>query len=186
MRIFFFIIFFIIINSNIYYQNDCSLYVNGKVLDSKTKEPLSSVLIQIDKFQKFAITDEEGNFVLDNLCSYIFNSIITRVGYYDSIFQINKKKGGKMKKEAIMTYSIVFILFMILLRLPSTLAQEKQIRADVVVSNVEVPVRGMYKGNPVDNLQKKAFKIFENGKELSITGFNLLHKKITSHNLESE
>tara|TARA_A100001011_G_C14307549_1_gene843881 strand:+ start:732 stop:3125 length:2394 start_codon:yes stop_codon:yes gene_type:complete len=91
MRIFFLIISFIIINSNIYSQNDCSLSVNGKVLDSKTKEPLSSVLIQIDKFQKFAITDEEGNFVLDNLCSYNFKSIITRVGYYDSIFQINKK-----------------------------------------------------------------------------------------------
>ena len=91
MRIFFLLISFIIINSNIYSQNDCSLSVNGKVLDSETKEPLSSVLIQIDKSQKFAITDEEGNFVLDNLCSYNFKSIITRVGYYDSIFQINKK-----------------------------------------------------------------------------------------------
>ena len=92
MRIFFLLISFIIINSNIYSQNDCSLSVNGKVLDSETKEPLSSVLIQIDKSQNFAITDEEGNFVLDNLCSYNFKSIITRVGYYDSIFQINKKR----------------------------------------------------------------------------------------------
>ena len=81
MRIFFLLISFIIINSNIYSQNDCSLSVNGKVLDSETKEPLSSVLIQIDKSQNFAITDEEGNFVLDNLCSYNFKSIITRVGY---------------------------------------------------------------------------------------------------------
>jgi len=89
-----------------------------------------------------------------------------------------------MKKEAIMKFSIVFILFMILLRLPSTLAQEKQIREDVVVINVEVPVRVMYKGKPVDNLKKKDFKIFENGKELSINGFHIVHKKISSQKIE--
>ena len=50
---------FIIINSNIYSQNDCSLSVNGKVLDNETKEPLSSVLIRVDQSQEFAISDEE-------------------------------------------------------------------------------------------------------------------------------
>ncbi len=91
MRILFLLISFIIINSNIYSQNDCSLSVNGKVLDNETKEPLSSVLIRVDQSQEFAISDEEGKFILDNLCSYNFKSIITRVGYYDSIFQINEK-----------------------------------------------------------------------------------------------
>ena len=91
MRILFLLISFFIINSNIYSQNDCSLSVNGKVLDSETKEPLSSVLIRVDQSQKFAISDKEGKFILDNLCSYNFKSIITRVGYYDSIFQINNK-----------------------------------------------------------------------------------------------
>ena len=33
-------------------------------------------------------------------------------------------------------------------------SQEKEIREDMVVINVEIPVRVMYKGKPVDNLKK--------------------------------
>ena len=35
--------------------------------------------------------------------------------------------------------------------------QEKEIREDMVVINVEVPVRVMHKGQPVDNLIKSDF-----------------------------
>ncbi|MCK5005160.1 MAG: hypothetical protein KAS21_08730, partial [Candidatus Aminicenantes bacterium] len=62
--------------------------------------------------------------------------------------------------------------------------QEKEIREDMVVINVEVPVRVMHKGKPVDNLKKSDFKLFENGKELSINGFHILRKKISSQSIE--
>ncbi|MEN8223139.1 MAG: hypothetical protein ABFR36_07745 [Acidobacteriota bacterium] len=54
----------------------------------------------------------------------------------------------------------------------------------MVVINVEVPVRVMFKGKPVDNLKKSDFKLFENGKELSINGFHIVRKKISSQKIE--
>jgi len=62
-------------------------------------------------------------------------------------------------------------------------SQGKIIREDMVVINVEVPVRVMHKGNPVDNLKKSDFRLFENGKELSINGFNIVRKKISSQSI---
>ncbi|MCK5220727.1 MAG: hypothetical protein KAR14_04040, partial [Candidatus Aminicenantes bacterium] len=52
------------------------------------------------------------------------------------------------------------------------------------VINVEVPVRVMHKGKPVDNLKKSDFKLFENGKEIDINGFNIIRKKISSQSIE--
>ncbi len=40
--------------------------------------------------------------------------------------------------------------------------QDKTIREDMVVINVEVPVRVMHKDKAVDNLKKSDFKLFEN------------------------
>ena len=91
MRIYFSIIFFILINTDVYSQEDCSLSVFGKVLDIKTKESISGVLIKIIESEKFTTTDEEGKFRLDNLCSYNLRSKVSRYGYYDSIFQIKEK-----------------------------------------------------------------------------------------------
>ena len=62
--------------------------------------------------------------------------------------------------------------------------QEKEIREDMVVINVEVPVRVMHNGKHVDNLKKSDFRLFENGKELSINGFHILRKKISSQSIE--
>jgi len=91
MRIFFLLTLFILINRDIYSQQNCALSILGKVLDNDTKKPLSGVLIKIIDSQKFTTTDEDGNFSFDNLCSYNFKSIISRYGYNDSIFQNNEK-----------------------------------------------------------------------------------------------
>ena len=87
MRIFYLI--FILLSANIYSQENCLISVSGKVMDGKTKEPLSDVLIKIVDSQKFTTTDEEGNFTLDNLCSKSIKSKLSRYGYYDSLLIIN-------------------------------------------------------------------------------------------------
>ena len=87
MRIFYLI--FILLSANIYSQENCLISVSGKVMDNKTKEPLSDVLIKIVDSQKFTTTDEEGNFTLDNLCSKSIKSKLSRYGYYDSLLIIN-------------------------------------------------------------------------------------------------
>ena len=55
---------------------------------------------------------------------------------------------------------------------------EKKIREDVIVVNIEIPVRVMFHGKPVDNLKKSDFRLFENGKEQKINGFYMVRKKI--------
>ncbi|MGD2088754.1 MAG: hypothetical protein PVH61_21425 [Candidatus Aminicenantes bacterium] len=48
----------------------------------------------------------------------------------------------------------------------------------VTVTNVEVPVRVLYKGKPVTNLTKEDFIIYENRKKMEINGFFIKRKKI--------
>ncbi|MCK5003999.1 MAG: hypothetical protein KAS21_02880 [Candidatus Aminicenantes bacterium] len=74
---------------------------------------------------------------------------------------------------------IVFCVFSV-----GLFSQEKVIREDMVVINVEVPVRVMHKGKPVDNLKKSDFRLFENGKVIDINGFNIVRKKISSQSIE--
>ncbi len=72
---------------------------------------------------------------------------------------------------------VLFILFFCFFSL-GIFPQEKEIREDMVVINVEVPVRVMHKGKPVDNLKKSDFRLFENGVEQVINGFYQVRKKI--------
>jgi len=48
----------------------------------------------------------------------------------------------------------------------------------VTVTNVEVPVRVLFKGKPVTNLSKDNFTLYENKQKMDINGFFLKRKKI--------
>jgi hypothetical protein len=64
---------------------------------------------------------------------------------------------------------------------PGQSAQEKEhepIVEKVTVTNVEVPVRVLYKGEPVADLTKDDFTIYENRKQVEINGFFVKRKKI--------
>jgi len=82
-----------------------------------------------------------------------------------------------------MRNGIVF-LFVFFLIFTSGLLPEKDIREDIVVINVEIPVRVMFRGEPVDNLKKSDFQLFEDGKAIPVNGFNIIRKKISDHKLE--
>ncbi len=79
---------------------------------------------------------------------------------------------------------ILIIIFILSVLCFFNLPAEKNIREDMVVINVEVPVRVMHKDKAVDNLKKSDFKLFENGKELPINGFHIVRKKIASQKIE--
>ncbi len=83
-----------------------------------------------------------------------------------------------MKNVLVTLLLVVFVFF------AGLFSQDKEIREDMVVINVEVPVRVMHKGKPVDNLKKSDFRLFENGKEININGFNIVKKKISSQSIE--
>jgi len=81
-----------------------------------------------------------------------------------------------------------FILFLLCVGIAASTPgygdpQEKQdqrpIIEEVTVTNVEVPVRVMYKGEPVLNLKKSDFTVYDNNHKVEINGLFLKRKKIT-------
>jgi hypothetical protein len=61
---------------------------------------------------------------------------------------------------------------------------DEVLKESVRVVNVEVPVRVYFKGQPVDNLTREDFKLYEGGKRQEIHGFILKRKKIKAQDLE--
>lgn len=61
----------------------------------------------------------------------------------------------------------------------------KPIIEKVTVTNIEVPVRVLYKNKPVTNLSKDDFIVYEDNKEMEINGFFLKRKKL-KNTLSSE
>ncbi|MEN8154647.1 MAG: hypothetical protein ABFR75_11560 [Acidobacteriota bacterium] len=57
--------------------------------------------------------------------------------------------------------------------------QGKELREDVTVTNVELPVRVIFKKSPISGLTKDDFMLFVNGKEKKISGFYEEKKKIS-------
>ena len=57
--------------------------------------------------------------------------------------------------------------------------EHRKIMEKVTVTNIEVPVRVLYKGKPVDDLTKDDFQLYENKHRLSVNGFYMKRKKIS-------
>ena len=54
----------------------------------------------------------------------------------------------------------------------------KPIIEKVTVTNIEVPVRVLYKNKPVTTLSKDDFIVYEDNKKMEINGFFLKRKKL--------
>ena len=62
--------------------------------------------------------------------------------------------------------------------------EDEVLKESVRVVNVEVPVRVYDKGQPVDNLTKSDFTLFEGGKRQEIHGFIIKKKKIANRDMD--
>ena len=88
-----------------------------------------------------------------------------------------------MKRIFLIYFCFLFISLSMVNTLSSSLmappSQEHEpIKEEVIVTNVEVPVRVLYKERPVTNLTKEDFIIYENRKKMEINGFFVKRKKI--------
>jgi hypothetical protein len=61
--------------------------------------------------------------------------------------------------------------------------EDEVLKESVRVVNVEVPVRVYLKGQPVDNLTREDFKLYERGKRQEIHGFIVKRKRIKAQDL---
>ena len=91
MRIFCLSFLFLFVNNNLLSQDNCEKVISGKVLDIEKNEPVSGVLIRIFDSENFTISDDKGNFFLEDLCSDQIKVNVSRYGYYDTIFDINNE-----------------------------------------------------------------------------------------------
>ncbi len=89
-----------------------------------------------------------------------------------------------MKRNLFRCFCFIFVL--IIFSTPGQLLclwgfpdqEHEPIVEEVAVYNVELPVRVLYKGKPVDNLTKKDFTVYEGKKEVKINGFFIKRKTI--------
>jgi hypothetical protein len=79
-----------------------------------------------------------------------------------------------MRRTVLM--SIVVLLASVLVPLPGR-TQDKPGQA-VTVTAVEIPVRVLHKGDPVKGLAKEDFEVYENSVRQSLTGFEVVSKRI--------
>ncbi|MCP4147372.1 MAG: hypothetical protein GY757_06440 [bacterium] len=94
-----------------------------------------------------------------------------------------------MKKnhlQGIVIFPTLFFLIMLtFLSAADEKEKEERIVEKVTVTNVEVPVRVLHRGKPVDNLTAEDFEIFEGRKKMKIHGFFVKRKKIKLYGTDS-
>ncbi|MEN8222418.1 MAG: hypothetical protein ABFR36_04080 [Acidobacteriota bacterium] len=79
----------------------------------------------------------------------------------------------------------ILFVFVILLTFTGLLFnQEKEIKEDVTVTNIEIPVRVFLKGELVDNLKKNDFTLFINGKKRDVAAFTVTRKRLEEQEIE--
>ena len=105
MKKFTFLLFVIALNFNVselYAQNSLS----GTVTEAKTQEPLWSVSVYFPKLEKGAVTDDDGNFIINNLPTGSYNLIVSYIGYqtYSSTITIAE---GDNQKDIVLSPSAI-------------------------------------------------------------------------------
>lgn len=62
-------------------QNTCNYQVEGTVYDRSSNEPLGFATIQIKDSNKGAVADENGHFIIENICEEEFDLVFKFIGY---------------------------------------------------------------------------------------------------------
>ena len=83
-------------------QDICDKSISGKIIDNETKSPLSDVIVRsisdpqvygnrvlYNSSGKFSISDENGNFLLEDLCAEEDSLIFSRIGYQDTLISLD-------------------------------------------------------------------------------------------------
>ena len=73
--------------------------VSGKVIDSKTKTPLQSVMVSIQNTTLMQLTDETGKFYFPNVAIGDQLLLIRSNGYKDQLLQVERSEERRVGKE---------------------------------------------------------------------------------------
>ena len=94
--------FFFLLPNILFSQDNCTNTISGKVLDKNTNKPISDVIIraisdpQVNGIRvsynysdKFSISDENGKFLIEDLCNNEDSLLFSRIGYKDTLVSLN-------------------------------------------------------------------------------------------------
>ena len=109
MRICCFIIILLTIPSITFAKQDCSHTLSGRILDNENNESLSGILIRIIDSEKFAVSDKNGDFTFDDLCTNEILISVSSIGYIDSTYNLNEKNSTIYLKIETLELSSVII-----------------------------------------------------------------------------
>ncbi len=62
-------------------QSECKHEVKGTIYDARTSEPLAFVSIVLEGTDRGAVSDEEGNFIIAELCETEYDLLFSYIGY---------------------------------------------------------------------------------------------------------
>ncbi|MEM8847972.1 MAG: TonB-dependent receptor [Bacteroidota bacterium] len=65
-------------------KEPCTFSISGKVLDSETKAPIPYVTVKVNNTDKYDITNKNGDFYIEGLCSETNSLTISCLGYSES------------------------------------------------------------------------------------------------------
>ncbi|WP_245912074.1 TonB-dependent receptor [Flagellimonas meridianipacifica] len=81
----FFFLFLVFVSASIVAQkNPCTLSISGKVLDAETKAPIPYVTVRVSNTDKYDLTNQDGIFKIEGVCSETNTLIISCLGYSES------------------------------------------------------------------------------------------------------
>lgn len=84
-----FLFLFLVLSAAVKAQEKCSFDVNGKVMDQESNEPIEGAYIWIKEIEKGAVTNQNGNFNINNVCEGHYTLTIESLGYTSSSSPLN-------------------------------------------------------------------------------------------------
>ena len=94
--------FLLLLSLDVQSQDMCDRSISGKIIDNETQNPLSDVIIRVisdpqvygnrvlyNSSDKFSVSDENGKFLLADLCAEEDSLIFSRIGYQDTLISLD-------------------------------------------------------------------------------------------------
>lgn len=81
----FFCLLFVGTQTLVSQNKKCTYTLRGKILDVETKQPIPFVNVKVNETGLFALTDEDGNFTINNQCSQNNTLSLSCIGYCESV-----------------------------------------------------------------------------------------------------
>lgn len=142
--------------------DSCTFSISGQVLDAETKEPIPYASVKLSDDEKFTITNSEGEFSFDGLCSEENNLIISCLGYSDSICHHHHQHGK----------SPHFYLTQKVQKLTTVIINAEQSKEEGTKSMAQISVgKAELRTNPTQSLAAAIAKV--NGVSFTSTGSNV-------------